>query len=187
MSEDRPMEEPDWVDIVANKRCDQCGLQLNLMGRLGFGPSLLAAARLWADLLTRSDLDLLRLRRRPQPDRWSALECGAHARDVLVVLGRRVALAISHDGAEFEWWDHDASVVEERYNDQDPAAVAEVLLANAAAFVDGLPKTIDSPEWDHSGGRPDGARFTIDGLARYALHEIHHHRIDALAALESAP
>ena len=38
--------------------------------------------------------------------------------------------------------------------------------------------------WDRSGLGGDGNRFTIDGLARFTLHEAHHHLRDAKRSLD---
>ena len=64
-----------------------------------------------------------RLRRRPSDDRWAPLEYACHVRDVCVLYQQRLTLMLREDDPLYPNWDQDATAVEERYLEQDPAAV----------------------------------------------------------------
>ncbi len=145
------------------------------------GPALLRESDRWVELLARS-AGPGEWRRRPNALAWSALEYGAHVRDVLVLFRRRVSQAIVEDDPEFGWWDHEAAALADRYNGQDPDTVADALRTNAEELVAEL-ADLDDAAWQRAGTRRRGERFTVEGLARFALHEAHHHRIDAQALI----
>ena len=174
------VDDHDWVTVVAGERCGQCGLMASTLGTEELGGLFAGEGKAWARLLTGTDSAVLRRRRTPEV--WSALEYGAHARDVLVVFTDRIGLTLSRDEPTFGWWDHEAAVVDERYNEQDPAAVAAAVEAAAVAMGATL-AAVEGPAWTRTGTRRDGETFTVAGLARFALHEVHHHRIDAEASV----
>lgn len=149
--------------------------------RADLGPAILEESDRWGDLLERSGSPE-GCRTRAHALAWSALEYGAHVRDVLALFGRRVAQAKVECEPEFGWWDHEAAARDEGYNDQDPRAVVLTLRTNAEQLVAEL-ADLDDAGWQRAGTRRPGERFTIEGLARFALHEAHHHRIDAQALL----
>ena len=60
------------------------------------------------------------VRRRPEPEVWSALEYGAHVRDVFSVMLGRLELMLDEDDPTFANWDQDATAEAEHYADQDP-------------------------------------------------------------------
>ena len=43
------------------------------------------------------------------------------------------------------------------------------------------PRSGDGDAWQRTGTRSDGARFTIESFARYALHDVVHHVHDVEA------
>jgi hypothetical protein len=169
------MVERDWT-VVQHTRCDECGLDATIVPTRQLPDAVRSVARRWQLLLAKTRRDTLR--HRPRPDHWSALEYAAHTRDVLRVFGDRVELALTADDPEFGWWDHDAAVVDERYNEQDPEAVSAALEANADRLATILAAVPDAG-WERTGTRRDSEVFTVAGLARFALHEAHHHLQDA--------
>jgi hypothetical protein len=122
--------ERDWVGIVAEERCPDCGLCASQVARADLAAAVQEEGRDWGALLHGAAADELRAHR--QPGSWSALEYGAHVRDVLGVFRERVALALAEDHPAFGWWDHEAAVVDERYNEQAPTAVAAELELRAS-------------------------------------------------------
>ncbi len=172
--------ERDWYVVVGTGTCPECGLDVAAPPIEGLGAALVAEADAWSELLAaRPDAAL---RRRPSPSGWSALECACHVRDVLGNFADRTELVLAEDDPTFGWWDHEAAVDDERYGEQDPAVVADELV-DAAARLDDVLAGVADGEWSRSGVRRPGERFTVDGLARFALHEAHHHRRDAELAL----
>lgn len=84
---------------------------------------------------------------------------------------------LAEDDPLFPNWDQDASAVEDRYEDQDPADVVSALVAAAeqvAVRLDGL----KDGEWDRPGRRSGGASFTINTISRYMVHDPVHHLWD---------
>jgi hypothetical protein len=81
---------------------------------------------------------------------------------------------LDEDDPTYPNWDQDVTAVEQRYREQDPAVVAEELLAAgrdlAAAF-----DALGDDDWSRTGTRSDGAHFTIESFARYLVHDPVHH------------
>ncbi len=102
--------------------------------------------------------------------------------DVLALFADRVALALAEEKPEFGWWDHEAAAVDEGYNELDRHLVAAGLRESAERLVSALPRPTERA-WQRAGTRRGRERFTVEGLARFALHEVRHHCIDAERAL----
>ena len=177
-------EKRDWVRVVAEEQCDECGLEASAVPRSGLTAACRQAAREWVELLERTDA--ASLRRRGDAGRWSALEYGAHSAGVLRLFTERIARAVAVDDPALGWWDHEEAAVSERYNDQAPLAVAAALVGGAQGLVAAL-DALGEAAWARGATRRPGERFTVEGMARFALHEVHHHLHDARAALEAAP
>jgi hypothetical protein len=175
--------EREWT-AVQRERCDECGLDASVIPVRQLPDAVRSIARRWRLFLAATRVDALR--RRPRADHWSALEYAAHTRDVLRVFTERVELALAANDPQFGWWDHEAAAVAERYNEQDPVAVAAVLEANADLFATVL-AAVPADGWDRHGVRRPGEDFTVAGLARFALHEAHHHLQDAERAVSGFP
>lgn len=137
----------------------------------------------WGTLLTSADDDDLRVR--PTPTEWSPLEYAVHVRDVLAVFSERTMRALAEDEPELEWWDHEAAIEDGWANESDVTAVADDLVRNAANLEDVLDRV--PPEgWARGATRRGSERFTVELLARFALHEMVHHRVDAKRALSAS-
>jgi len=89
-------------------------------------------------------------RLRPSPDKWSAL---------------------------FPNWDQDATAVADRYDQQDPAGVANEL-AQAAEGIAAQFDRLSADQWERTGSRSDGAQFTVESFGRYFIHDPVHHLYD---------
>jgi hypothetical protein len=172
--------EQDWLRVVAQQRCETCGLAASAVDKGDLPAQMRLEAVAWARLLRRTDVEALR--RRPRPEVWSALEYGAHVRDVVAVFTERIGRVLTEPQPTFGWWDHDAAVIAERYNEDRPDDVASSIEANAdslAAVLSGVPTT----DWSRMGTRRDGETLTVAAFARFALHEVRHHRYDAEASI----
>lgn len=168
--------ERDWYAVVTAEHCDDCGLAAAGVPQHELGTAIAREGARWAALL--SERAEHELRRRPRAEVWSALEYAAHVRDVLALFRDRVGSAITEEEPEFGWWNHEAAAVDEGYNEQDPPVVAAMLEEAAERLVMALPAEGDAA-WQRAGTRRESERFTVDGLARFALHEARHHRFDA--------
>ena len=131
-----------------------------------------ANATTWTSVLARE-----RVADRPRPDVWSPLEYSCHVRDVFRTYDARVALMLGRDDPTFPDWDQDATAVDDEYGLQDPAVVA-VDLVDAAERLASRFDVVAPDQWDRTGTRSDGSRFTVESLARYMIHDPVHHLHD---------
>ena len=83
-------------------------------------------------------------------------------------------MMLDEDDPAYPNWDQDATAVEQRYGEQDPQLVAVELVAAGHALAD-LFDTVEGEQWERTGTRSDGARFTIESFARYLIHDPVHH------------
>lgn len=119
------------------------------------------------------------LRARPSPDIWSALEYAAHVQDVLKLFTSRTALALETDNPSFPYLDQESMVKENGYNEKDPADVADGIRTGVVHYAAML-EAVSPGDWSRHGTRKPGERFSIADLARFATHEVRHHRLDAI-------
>ena len=119
---------------------------------------------------------------RPDDTTWSPLEYACHVRDVHRVYAGRVGRMLTEDDPHYENWDQDATAVEGRYAEQDPAAVAAELSA-AGEEIGAIFAGVEGDGWERTGRRSDGATFTVDSIGRYYLHDIEHHIWDVTGSL----
>ncbi len=114
---------------------------------------------------------------RPDDSTWSPLEYSAHVRDVYRIMLARLELMLVLVDPQFPNWNQDATAIEQHYNAQDPAVVADELATAGIAFADTLAQ-VHSGELGRMGFRGDGSAFTVESLAKYALHDPIHHLWD---------
>jgi hypothetical protein len=174
MSEDAATISPDTKDWtwVLDETCPECGYEAWSMTVDRFAPLLRDNASAWEDLLADEDA-----RKRPGAGVWSAVEYGAHVRDVHLVFAERIRLMLAEDEPRFANWDQDATALEKRYDLAVPSRVADELLEAAAAVAD-LYESVPPDAWGRRGLRSNGSEFTIETLGRYHLHDVVHHRWD---------
>jgi hypothetical protein len=105
---------------------------------------------------------------------------------MLRVFGERIVLATFEEDPLVAWFDHDPDGV---YNDMDPSVAADEIEREARCFAQ-IVSERRSDDWARTARRggpaireQDVDRFTVAGLACFALHEAHHHRLDATRAL----
>jgi hypothetical protein len=161
---------------LAGDVCSECGFSY-AVGRAEITPWLRADARTFVTTFER--LDTASIRTKPAPDVWSPLEYACHVRDVLRVQRDRVELALREDEPDFAPMFREQRVVDDRYNEQDPATVARELLEAGEALtslLDGL----DDAQWLRTGiyNYPEPAPRTIEWVAIHTTHELLHHRGD---------
>jgi len=132
-------------------------------------------ATAWEAALLRQNAEDARTR--PRDDRWSVAEYGCHVRDVFQIFDQRLLMMLEQDDPTFPNWDQDATAVADHYQDQDPGVVSGQL-TDAAHRIAGRFAGLTGPQWERTGSRSDGARFTVDSFARYLIHDPVHHLHD---------
>ncbi|HVL26686.1 MAG TPA: DinB family protein [Acidimicrobiales bacterium] len=168
--------------------CSECGFSDATVSLADVPAALRRFARRYRAPLTRflpgEDGDAL-IRTRPPagPITWSALEYAAHVRDVFAWYDEWVRRSLDHDGFVVEAPGPDEAAEAGRYNEADPAAVADDLAANA----DRLAATFESmPEEGWARAHvPRGNPRTAAFAARRAVHEGNHHLLDIGRVLRS--
>jgi DinB superfamily len=162
----------DWTWVL-ERPCPECGFDARAFPREQVGRMVRENAAAWQDVLARHG----GLTTRPSDDRWSAVEYACHVRDVFRLYDERLEMMLTDDDPNFPNWDQDVAAVEERYNEQDPVAVAGDIATAAAQLADRF-DGVSGDTWQRTGNRSDGARFTVESFARYMVHDPVHHLDD---------
>lgn len=175
--------EPDTKDWTwtLTRRCDDCGLLASEIEAGALAERAFVAAEEWVQILTSSPAAAAR----PAPEVWSALEYGAHVRDVYRRFTARLGRMLDEDDPIFENWDQDQTAIEDGYAEQDPELVADELEAAAQTLV-GRIQSLTPDQWERVGQRSDGAEFTVLTLLRYFLHDVVHHLWDVTGQQDGA-
>ena len=171
MSDQIVPDTKNWTWVL-ERRCEDCGFDASTFDAAGTGSALRDLGERWQVVLARGDIAV-----RPRPDVWSPLEYACHTRDVFRIFDTRVGLMISEDVTHFANWDQDSTAVEDRYDLQDPAVVADELFTAANALADRF-DAVRVDEGDRAGFRSDGSAFTVETLAQYLMHDPVHHLWD---------
>lgn len=183
---DRPLsDDKDWTWVL-NDLCPECRFEVRAFPRDEISQMLRTNAAQWLTIL---EGDRAALRKRPRPDRWSALEYACHVRDVFALYDERLSLMLTEDGPQYANWNQDETAIEKRYGDADPATV-RVELADKAERLAQRFETVRGDDWTRTGFRSDGAAFTIESFARYLIHDPEHHLHDVrtgMSELGGAP
>lgn len=179
--------DPGWVRPEPGWVCPECGFDFDAC-RVAEAPGVVRSfARRYRIPLTRGlpgeDLDAL-VRTRPPSGGWSALEYACHVRDALALYDFRIATVLAEDRPVLPPMNRDQLAIDEDYNGQDRARVADEL----GRAADGLAARIESvaPEALARVGRRDGWEMTVDWMAHNAVHEGEHHLVDVARALRAA-
>src|SRR5450830_837793 len=152
-----PAIEPDtknWTWVLDGV-CPECGLDASILTGREVPAMIRDCVTRWQVVLARPDV-----RARPGATVWA-----------------RLALMLGSDDPLFASWDQEQTAVAERYWAADPARVVAELTANGAALAQAFDQ-VPNGAWSRRGRRSDGARFTVDGLARYFIHDVVHHLYD---------
>lgn len=166
-----PADGKDWTWVL-QRHCPECGFDTAAVSITELPGLIRSTAGRWAQVLRRPDV-----RVRPTAAIWSPLEYAAHVRDVYQVFAVRARLMLEEQDPTFDNWDQDATAIEKRYHDSDPAQLTRELDNNAdeAARVFG---SVSAEQWNRTGHRSNGSVFTVDSLGRYFLHDVRHHLHD---------
>jgi hypothetical protein len=161
----------DWTWVL-ERPCEECGFDASTFLPADVPARIRRDLPAWVARPAAPDV-----RTRPAEDVWSPLEYGAHVRDVFRLFRLRLALMLEQDDPVFENWDQDATALEERYDLQEPGRVAHELVEAGNQVADAFAQ-VGGSEWQRSGRRGDGARFTVETFARYFVHDPVHHLWD---------
>ena len=159
--------------------CEECGFDYEALAPADAPATIRSFAKRYRMPLTRflrdEDGDAL-VRQRPAPGVWSALEYAAHVRDVFESYDRWIRQILAEDRTVLEGPGPDDLAAQRRYNEDDPAAIAEALAANAERLA-ALVETVPDDGWDRVGLRR-GEERSVRLHARRAVHEGGHHLLD---------
>jgi hypothetical protein len=161
----------DWTWVLS-RPCPECGYDASTVAFADIPDRILTMAASWQEVLQRPSVHA-----RPSPERWSELEYGCHVRDVFRRFGERLQVMLADDDPAFVNWDQDQTAIEDRYGEQDPAVVARELSDAATGLADGF-RHVPPEARGRSGTRSDGARFRVETLGRYLVHDPFHHLWD---------
>ena len=149
-------DDKDWTWVL-ERPCPECGFDTSAFRREDVGRMLRENADAWRAVLTTRD----DVRERPVEDQWSALEYACHVRDVFRLYLERLGLMLDADDPQYPNWDQDVTAVEDRYGEQDPTVVAGELIVASDLLADRF-DAVSGDQWQRTGTRSDGARFTIE-------------------------
>jgi hypothetical protein len=156
-------------------RCEECGFDYEALDPAAIPAALRSFAKRYRAPLSRflpgEDGEAL-VRQRPAEGTWSALEYAAHVRDVFASYDRWIGRCLTEDRPVLD----DPPPDNGAYNQEQPAAIADAVAANAerlAATVEVVP----DDGWDRAGVRR-GEERSVLLMARRAVHEGSHHLLD---------
>lgn len=164
----------NWTWVL-ERPCPECGFEVDSFARDDIGALIRENMRAWQRVLGAGAVGV-----RPRPDMWSPLEYGCHVRDVYRVMTGRVQLMLSADDPAFANWDQDETAETDAYSAQDPAVVAVEVGETGTVFAECF-AGLSAEEWARPGRRSDGSCFTVESIARYAVHDLVHHLVDVPA------
>ncbi|MGA2529153.1 MAG: DinB family protein [Acidimicrobiales bacterium] len=156
---------------VLERPCPECAFESSRVPSREIPERIRANARFWVGVLSGDPAGIVH---RTREDRWSTLEYGCHVRDVFRVVDGRLNLMLTQDDPQYQNWDQDSTALDERYEEQDPATVAAELTEAAETLATDF-ESVEGTAWQRPGTRSDGARFTVETLGQYMLHDVVHH------------
>jgi len=159
--------------------CEECGFSYGSLAAADIPSAVRSFSKRYRAPLTRflpnEDGDAL-VRQRPAPATWSALEYAAHVRDVFGNYERWIRQCLLEDRPVMEGPGPDELATDGRYNEDDPAAVADALAANAERLAITI-EAVPEDGWDRAGVRR-GEERSVLLMSRRAVHEGTHHLLD---------
>lgn len=161
----------DWTWTL-ERRCPECGLAAGEVPATDLAAALQQALDRWPRVALRKGAAV-----RQVHGRWSDLEYACHVRDVCNVFTNRLQLIRDQQDPLFVDWDQDEAARDGKYAQQSPSVVAAELAQAAARLVVGW-NSVQNDEWERTGRRTDGSRFTALTLGQYCLHDVAHHGYD---------
>ena len=162
-------DDKDWTWVL-DRSCPDCGFDASTCAVVAVPALVRGNALRWRQLLEGGAIHP----GRPHPAVWSSLEYACHVRDVYDRYDYRISLMLTQRNPLFPNWDQDATAISYRYEEQVPADVVARLMATAETLAMRL-EGVSACDRQRPGRRSDGARFTVDSIARYMVHDPIHH------------
>jgi hypothetical protein len=117
-----------------------------------------------------------KLRKRPEPDKWSVSEILAHLADAEIVGAFRMRLILGAPGTPIVAFDQDSWVISGHYKKRDPRKSLEQFRAVREANL-ALLKALTPAQWKHFGMHSERGQETIEHIVRmFAGHDMNHLR-----------
>ena len=164
---------------MTEPRCEECGFDYEALEPAAVPAALRAFTKRYRAPLSRflpgEDGDAV-VRTRPAPDVWSPLEYAAHVRDVFANYDRWIGECLTEDQPVLEGPGPDELAAAGRYNEDDPAGVADALGVNAERLANTV-EAVPAGGWERAGVRR-GEERSVLLMARRAVHEGGHHLLD---------
>jgi hypothetical protein len=155
--------------------CEVCGFVWDAVGPGDVAPRLTAAAYGMGHVLGARDALVTT---RPAADRWSALEYGAHVRDVIVNIRDRIFVALAEDNPVTKPMYRELRIP--FYKDETPAGLADELAMAVAMFLRTFTDLTDEQRRRTLVyAYPREASRSVLWASAQALHEAEHHLGDA--------
>lgn len=172
----------DWTRIQRDP-CPQCGLHPAALAPSALGELAVRYSADWREFLLGAEDGYLR--HSPEPGVFSPIQYAAHVRDILRVYGDRMILGVEQDSPTVPIFNPPQEVFES-YNRLGAEEIADDLEAQARRLAT-IIEEMDGDSWARTVVNDRGPygvyTFTISGLACNAVHEAHHHLLDAKGTL----
>jgi hypothetical protein len=160
-------------------RCEECGFEYESVGPADIPGAIRSFVKRYRAPLTRflpgEDGDAI-LRRRPEPDTWSPLEYAAHMRDVFARYDGWIQRCLEEERPVLLGASPHELAAAGRYNEDDPAGVADALATNAQRLATTV-EAVPDDGWDRTGRRRD-EEWSVLLMSRRVVHEGGHHLLD---------
>jgi hypothetical protein len=178
----------DWTRIQ-REGCPQCGDNPSGLPTGDLGPLAVERSARWREFLEQADDTYLRTNPEGEVFVFSPLQYGAHTRDILKVYGDRMVLGLEQTNPTVPLF-FPTEEVFESYNRLDAGELATDI-DHWAGRLATLVADMEPSTWSRTVTNDRGVygvyTFTIAGLACNAVHEMHHHLLDATGQLGATP
>src|ERR1700730_15943805 len=115
-----------------------------------------------------------KLRKRPEPDKWSIAEILAHVGDTEIAVGWRLRSILASPGTPIQGFDQDVWVAVGHYEKRDPLKCIEQFRAAREANLV-LLKSLTPEQWKHSGMHSERGDESIERIVTLICgHDINH-------------
>ncbi len=159
---------------MTHEICAQCGFDGGRYNDAALTAAIRDLGPRWQQVLASAGSEL---RERPAPGVWSAIEYGAHTRDVTALHSWAVEQALS--GSEPAIPPLEAGLVDAAaatYADADPVEVGDAIATHTSRLAS-ITEEADPAAWQHGFTIGDD-RMDVRALLEHALHDSVHHLDD---------